>query len=121
MAKAKKDGKPVTEAQVRSIVDEAVEKFARLIKRVFDRQDERFDGVDKRFGRFELENKQNWHEQREFNERIEKKVDMLDRSVQTLDKRVRYQKDMPERLEQVENDTYDLKRRVAKVEEKVGS
>lgn len=106
--------KPVTASEVRGIVEETLEKFAvRFLKPVFDR-------YDKWQKAKELEDRQNWKEQREFNKRIEKKVGLLDQSVQVLDKRVKYQKDMPQRLEKVENDTYDLKRRVGKIEERAG-
>lgn len=83
------------------------------------RHGRQIDTLSKELRATRLESRQNWQEQREFNQSIEKKVDMVDSSVKVLDKRVRYQKDMPERLEQVENDAYELKRRVTAVEQKV--
>lgn len=95
--------------------DESFDEHGRKL----DRHDRQIRGLSQEFRLLRLESKQNWQEQREFNKRIEKRFDMLDDSVKALDKRVRYQDDMPERLEKAENDTYELKRRVRTVEQKV--
>lgn len=57
-------------------------------------------------------------EQREHNKELSQKVDINTDSIQSLDKRVRYQDDMPERLEHVESQQYELTRRVTALEEK---
>lgn len=84
-----------------------------------DRHDRQIRSLSQEFRLMRLESKQNWQEQREFNREIMKRFDVLDDSVKALGKRVRYQEDTPERLEKVENDTYELKRRVGAVERKV--
>lgn len=115
--------KPATASEVSKIVENALEKFSVVIDKIFRRErkhnDERFDKIEKQAATLEVENRFNWERQEEFNQRIEKKVDMLDQSVQALDKRVQYPADAPVRLEQAETDIYNLKGRVAKVEEKV--
>lgn len=67
---------------------------------------------------FRLEEKLNWEEQRQFNQDISRKVDLNTDSIRELDQKVRYQKDMPERLEHVENQQYQLTRRVRALENK---
>ncbi len=47
---------------------------------------------------------------------VSQKVDVNTSAIQSLDKRVRYQDDMPERLEHVLNQQYDLSRRVTALE-----
>ncbi|MDA1168785.1 MAG: hypothetical protein O3A36_00410 [bacterium] len=65
---------------------------------------------------FRLAEKLNWEDQKRFNKEIAEKVDLNTESVVALDKRVRYQDDLPERLEHVENQQYELTRRVAALE-----
>ncbi len=65
---------------------------------------------------FRLEEKLNWEDQRRFNQEILEKVELNQESIVALDKRVRYQDDLPERLEHVENQQYELTRRVVALE-----
>jgi len=92
-----------------------------LFKRVFRKFDEvitRHDRMETRQDRMELNEKLNWQEQQQFNKEIGSKVDMLTESVQALDKRVRNQDDMPERLKHVEDQQHSLARRVFALEQK---
>lgn len=72
--------------------------------------------IMKEFADFRLEQKLNWEKQWQFNKEISQKVDMNTESIVALDKRVRYQDDLPERLEHVENQQYELTRRVTALE-----
>ncbi|MEK7499147.1 MAG: hypothetical protein AAB649_00910, partial [Patescibacteria group bacterium] len=65
---------------------------------------------------FRLEQKLNWEDQRRFNKEILERVELNQESIVALDKRVRYQDDLPERLEHVENQQYELTRRVTALE-----
>lgn len=90
--------------------------FAKEVLKRLGFVENRLGALEKEVKEIKFDRRQDWQEQREFNGEIKKRFDVIDDSLMTLDKRVRYQEDMPERLEQVEKDTYELKRRVAKVE-----
>lgn len=80
--------------------------FAKAVLGRLDRHERQINMLSREVKDLKVQNRYDWQGQREFNKRIEKKVDLLDDSVKALDKRVRYQEDMPERLEKIENDTY---------------
>jgi hypothetical protein len=56
-------------------------------------------------------------EQGQFNKEISQKVEMNTAAIVALDKRVRFQDDMPERLDHVESQQYELTGRVSKLEQ----
>ncbi len=81
------------------------------------------DFIMKELKGFRLEFESFRSEQQHFNKEISQKVKEVSQKVDantsaltSLDKKVRYQEDMPERLEHVENKTYNLDRRVTALE-----
>ncbi len=92
---------PVTQRQFEDLVDTIRDMGGHIMEVIKD---------------FRLEQKHNWEEQRQFNQEISQKVDMNTDSIRELDQKVRYQNDMPERLEHVENQQYELTRRVTALE-----
>lgn len=81
------------------------------------------DFIMKELRDFRLEFESFRSEQQHFNKEITRKVEGVSQKVDVntsaltaLDKKVRYQEDMPERLEHVENKVYSLDRRVTALE-----
>lgn len=101
--KSLKSDQPATQGQLQSVIDTLHEVADFIIKEIKD---------------FRLQEKFNWEEQRRFNKEISQKVDMNTYSIKALDARVRYQDDMPERLEHVQNQQYRLTLRVKALEDK---
>jgi chromosome segregation ATPase len=131
----KGDNEPATKGDVRRlerVVDKhnakAEKKYASTdqrfdaVDRRFDAVDQRFDAVDRRFDAVEkdikemkgdilslrLDNKDAKQERAEMMQELK----LIHRSLLRLDERVRYQQDIPERVEQLEQDVYDLKRKI---------
>lgn len=101
---AQSDNKTATTGDVKKIVQEALEDFARLMMRQFER-------IEKRFLNLELSRKEDWAQQREWNKEADKKFEMLDESVRDLHQKVQAH-------ERLEHDVYKLDRRVTKIEQK---
>ncbi|MEO6077215.1 MAG: hypothetical protein ABIP54_00320 [Candidatus Andersenbacteria bacterium] len=112
--KTSKKNKPATQEDIVSVTDVMREIAGFIITEMRDG----FQKSDKKIEELRLEEKLNWEKQWQFNKEIVEKVDLNTDSVISLDKRVRYQDDMPERLEHVENQQYALTRRVAVLENK---
>lgn len=110
--------KPVTQRQWNELIDLIRGMGDMLIGAMKDSA----DGLRKEFktdlADFRLEEKLNWEQQRQFNKEISQKVDMNTDSIKALDAKVRYQDDMPERLDHVENQQHALTRRVLALEKK---
>jgi Sec-independent protein translocase protein TatA len=104
------DKRYVTQDQLKEVVD--------TIREVGDTIMEALLEFKKEMSDFKLQQDLNWKEQKQFNKEIAQKVDMNTASLQALDKRVRYQDDMPERLDHVENQQYELTRRVTALEKR---
>ena len=83
------------------VVDERFEK----INEKFDKVHERFDKQDAKILDLQLDSKDLKRNQQE----MIKQQKITQASVVALDKRVRFQEDFPERLEQAEHDIHDLK------------
>lgn len=101
----KSDKRVVTVGDVKHVVEAALDDFAKIMLRQFER-------IEKRFQDLELSRREDWREQREWNRRMEKKVDMLDDSVRELNDRV---KDVEKR----EFTLYNHERRITTLEKKV--
>ena len=117
----KGDNEPATKGDVRRlerIVDKhsatAEKKYVSIDQR-FDAVDQRFDGMDKKIDNLQhdvLDLKLDAKEAKEERAFILQELKMLHRSIMRLDDRVRYQQDLPERVEKLEQDVYDLKRKI---------
>lgn len=101
---AKEDSKVSTVGDVKRIVHEALEDFAQMMLRQFER-------IEKRFQDLELSRREDWAEQREWNQATDKRLSLLDDSVKDLHKKVQSH-------ERLEHDVYKLDRRVTKLEQK---
>jgi len=114
LKKQSQKDKPATQGQVESLIQIMQDSFGFLVKEMRKMQ----KGVNKDIGSIRIEFESFRKEQREYNKEISQKIDINTDSIESLDKRVRYQDDMPERLEHVENQQYELTRRVSALEKK---
>lgn len=120
-------------------IDKRLNSFATNVDKRFDAQDEHFKNLDSKVLDLQLDMKDVKHSVDEVNQKVdvlqekvldlqldmkdvkrnlgevEQKVDIVQDSVFALDKRVRFQDDFPERLEQTETDIHGLKREVHKI------
>ncbi|MEX1111920.1 MAG: hypothetical protein WEC84_00500 [Candidatus Andersenbacteria bacterium] len=109
----KKDlDKPATQRQLVEITDTIKEVGSYLLQEIKTLKEE----FTTELKEFRSEQKENWKKQRQFNKEISQKVDANTSAMTALDRRVRHQEDMPERLDYVENKTYELGRRMTALE-----
>jgi hypothetical protein len=94
---------PATQGQIESLASTVRDALDYIIREIKD---------------FRLEHDHNWKAQWQFNQEISQKVDMNTDAIKALDTRVRYQDDMPERLDHLEHQQYELTRRVIAIENK---
>lgn len=106
--------KPATQGQIESLIELIQESFGFLVGEMRKMQ----TGLNQNVESIRIEFDSFRKEQRDHNKEVSQKIDVGIESTQALDKRVRYQDDMPERLEHVESQQYELTRRVAALEEK---
>lgn len=98
---------------------DGIDKRFEEVDRRFDGIDKRFEGVDKRFDGIDkkietlqhdvLDLKFDAKEAKQERGEILKELKMMHRVIVRLDERVRYQQDIPERVEQLERDVRELK------------
>lgn len=89
-----------------------LKKLSASVDKRFDKVDKRFDGIDKKIETLQhdvLDLKLDAREVREERGEIMKELKMMHRAIVRLDERVRYQQDIPERVEQLERDVHELK------------
>ena len=117
----KGDNEPATKGDLRRL-ERVVDKHNATAEKKYASIDQRFDAVDQRFDVIEKDIKvmkgdmlclklDNRDANQVRSERMQE-LKLIHRSVLRLDERVRYQQDLPERVERLEQDVYDLKRKI---------
>jgi peptidoglycan hydrolase CwlO-like protein len=110
----KGDNEPATKGDVRKLAS-VVEKHNATTEKKYASIDQRFDGMDKKIDNLQhdvLDLKLDAKEAKEGRMSILQELKLLHRSIMRLDDRVRYQQDLPERVDKLEQDVYDLKRKI---------
>lgn len=120
MSKKSEDlDKPVTQHDLIAVTDtmrEIADFMMTEMKNIVTQMKKGFSEANKDRESIRLEQQYRWEKQEQFNIEISEKVDINTIAVLALDKRVRYQDDLPERVEHVENQQYTLTRRVTALE-----
>ncbi len=110
----KEDSQPATKADLQKLVGDVDKRSVATDKR-FTSIDHRLDGIDKKIETLQhniLDLTLDAKEAKEERGTILQELKLLNKSIMRLDDRVRYQQDLPERVKQLEQDVYDLKRKI---------